>query len=60
MRWVVRDVAGGVLVIGALWTLFEALMRLRDHDYLAAFAASLLGLAVLGAAVELLRPTVGE
>jgi hypothetical protein len=35
-------------------------MRLRAHDYLAALAVIMVGLALLGAGVELLRPTVGE
>jgi len=60
MRWVVRDVAGGLLVVASLATCFEGLMRLRAHDYLSALAVVLLGLALLGAGVELLRPTVGE
>lgn len=60
MRWVVRDVVGGLLVLASLATCFEGLMRLRAHDYLAALAVVMLGLALLGAGVELLRPTVGE
>ena len=60
MRWVVRDVAGAVLVIAALVALFEAIGRLRDHDYVSGALVILVGLAVLGAGVELLRPTVGE
>ncbi|MCA9532790.1 MAG: hypothetical protein KC593_03890 [Myxococcales bacterium] len=60
MRWVVRDVAGGALVVASLVTCFEGLMRLRAHDYLAAVVVLMVGLALLGAGVELLRPTVGE
>ena len=45
MRWVVRDVAGGLLVVASLATCVEGMLRLRDHDYLAALAVILLGLA---------------
>ena len=60
MRWVVRDVAGGALIVAALAALFEAMGRLREHDYVSGALVILVGLAVLGAGVELLRPTVGE
>ena len=56
----IRDIAGGLLVLGALVGFFEALMRLRAHDYIAGFVIIMAGLGVMGAGVELLRPTVGE
>lgn len=60
MRSWVRDICGALLVLGALAGLFEGLMRLRAHDYVAAFIIMMAGLGVMGAGVELLRPTVGE
>ena len=48
------------MVVASLVTCFEGLMRLRAHDYLAAVVVLMVGLALLGAGVELLRPTVGE
>ena len=47
-------------MLGAIVAFVEALSHLRGHDYVSAVLAILLGLAVLGAGVELLRPTVGE
>ncbi|MBX3275337.1 MAG: hypothetical protein KF729_34040 [Sandaracinaceae bacterium] len=60
MARVVRDGAGLLFVVVALAALGGGVAELRDHDYLAAGLLLLTGLAVLRAAVELLRPTVGE
>lgn len=55
-----REVFGVLLLVAALGTLFSGVMNLRAHDYVAAILLSVMGLALLGAGVELLRPTVGE
>ncbi len=55
-----REVLGALLLVAALVTLFFAVMNLRAHDYVAAILLSVMGVALLGAGVELLRPTVGE
>jgi hypothetical protein len=60
MGRIVRDGSGLLLVLAALAALFHAVSQLRGHDYLAAALMVLMGLAVLRAGVELLRPTVGE
>jgi len=60
MTRVVRDGAGLLLVGVALVSLFFGVGELRQHDYLASAMLLIVGLAVLRAAVELLRPTVGE
>lgn len=55
-----RDGSGGILVLVSLTVLFYAVGQLRDHDYVAAIVLVVMGLAILGAGVELLRPSVGE
>ncbi len=60
MAGVVRDGAGLLLVGAALVALGFGVAELREHDYLASALLLVTGLAVLRAAVELLRPTVGE
>ena len=58
-RWV-RDGTGAVLVLVSLVILFFGVTELRGHDYVAAIVLVVTGLSLLGAGVELLRPTVGE
>lgn len=58
-RWV-RDGSGALLVAGSLGVLFYAILQLRSHDYVAAVILVVTGLCLLGAGVELLRPSVGE
>lgn len=60
MRRVVRDGSGGLLVLAALGVLFYGVVELRAHDYVSAIILVVTGLCVLGAGVELLRPSVGE
>lgn len=58
MRW--QEPAGGILLIGSLGGLFYAVMLLRGHDYVSAIVLTIIGLALLAASVELLRPSAGE
>jgi hypothetical protein len=55
-----RDGSGFLLLIGALAVLWVAITSLRLHDFLSAIVLVVVGLALLGASVELLRPSVGE
>ncbi len=55
-----REGLGTLLLLAALVTLFLGVMDLRAHDYVAAILLSFIGLALLGAGVELLRPSLGE
>jgi hypothetical protein len=60
MRRALRDGSGALLVLTSLGVLFYAVVQLRGHDYVAAIVLTVSGLALLGAGVELLRPSVGE
>lgn len=60
MSRVVRDSAGAVLVLASLGVLFVAVRELLAHDYVAAIVLVVTGLSLLGAGVDLLRPSVGE
>lgn len=60
MARVIRDGSGLVFALLALAALGAGVVELRDHDYLAAALLLVTGISVLRAAVELLRPTVGE
>lgn len=60
MARVIRDGSGLLFAVLALAALGAGIVELRDHDYLAAALLLVTGIAVLRAAVELLRPTVGE
>ncbi|MEM9068791.1 MAG: hypothetical protein AAGE52_09800 [Myxococcota bacterium] len=55
-----REGSGALLLLSALATLFYGVVKLRAHDYVATIVLVVVGLALLGAAVELLRPSVGE
>lgn len=58
-RWL-REGSGTVLVAVALFVIFHGVTALRTHDYLASIVLAVTGLSLLRAAVELLRPTLGE
>ncbi|MCG8558070.1 MAG: hypothetical protein MJD61_22700 [Proteobacteria bacterium] len=60
MRRVLREASGLVVLLAALSTLFYAIVQLRGREYIACFVLVLTGLSLLHAAVELLRPSVGE
>ncbi len=60
MARVIRDGSGLLFAVLALAALGAGVVELRDHDYLAAALLLVTGIGVLRAAVELLRPTVGE
>ncbi|MBC7171591.1 MAG: hypothetical protein H5U40_04155 [Polyangiaceae bacterium] len=60
MRKVVRDGSGIVLLVSSLGVLFRGVVTLGRHDYVAALTLVVVGLALLGAAMELLRPGIGE
>jgi hypothetical protein len=55
-----RDASGAVLVLAALGVLFYAVTELRSHDYVSAIVLVVMGLGLLGAGVDLLRPSMGE
>jgi len=59
LSWL-REGSGGLLLLSAAATLFHGVLQLRGHDYVAAIVLVVIGLALLGAAVELLRPSTGE
>ncbi|MBN1652553.1 MAG: hypothetical protein JXA30_02135 [Deltaproteobacteria bacterium] len=60
MRLGVREGLGVLLLLSSLATLFYAVSLLRLRDYLACIILVLTGLSLLRAAVELLRPSIGE
>ncbi len=60
MRRLLRELAGFVLLASALGVLFRGVLTFGRHDYVAALALVVVGLALLGAGVELLRPGLGE
>jgi hypothetical protein len=60
MGRVLRDGSGTVLVAAALAALFHGVTQLRSHDYLACIVLTVIGLSLLRAGVELLRPSLGE
>jgi apolipoprotein N-acyltransferase len=56
----VRDSSGLLLVLAALGALFYAVVQLRAHDYLSSILVIVVGVSLLWAGVELLRPSIGE
>jgi hypothetical protein len=60
MGRVLRDGSGALLVLAALAVLGYGIFELRRHDYVSAIVLVVTGLSLLGAGVELLRPTIGE
>lgn len=57
---VIRDATGAVLSLLSLAVLFYGVVELRGHDYVSAIVLVVTGLCLLGAGLEILRPTVGE
>jgi hypothetical protein len=55
-----KDGAGYALLVVALTILLLGVDAVRSHDYVAAILVLGTGLAVLRAAVTLLRPSIGE
>ncbi len=51
---------GGVLVVAALAFLGLSVSHLRDQEYVGTVLLVTTGLSLLRAAVELLRPSMGE
>lgn len=60
MRAFVRDSAGLVLLATSLAALGRGVIVLGRHDYVAAVLFVIVGLSLVGAGLELLRPGVGE
>ncbi len=56
----VRELAGLGLLVSSLGVLFRGVLVLGRHDYVAALVLVVVGLSLLGAAMELLRPGLGE
>jgi hypothetical protein len=55
-----REAMGGVLVFAALAFLGLSVSHLRDQEYVGTVLLVTTGLSLLRAAVELLRPSMGE
>ena len=55
-----REALGALLLVASVATLFLGVMSLRSHDFVGAIVLVVVGLALLGAGVELLRPSLGE
>jgi hypothetical protein len=60
MGRIFRDTSGAILVLAALGVLYYAITELRGHDYVSAVVLVVTGLSLLGAGVDLLRPSMGE
>jgi hypothetical protein len=60
MRALLRETAGLVLLVSSLAALGRAVIVLGRHDYVAAVLFVAVGLSLVGAGLELLRPGVGE
>ena len=56
----VRDGFGGALLGGAFGARFAGVRALRGHDYVASILLIIVGIALVGAGVELLRVRAGE
>lgn len=54
------EVLGGLVMLAGLAVLFEAILMLRAHDYVAALLLGLVAVPLVRAAVDLLRPSLGE
>ncbi len=59
MVWL-REGTGALLVLAAVAACGYGVLQLRAHDYVSAIVVVVIGLALLGAGTELLRPSVGE
>ncbi|NOY93563.1 MAG: hypothetical protein GXP55_20455, partial [Deltaproteobacteria bacterium] len=59
MRWL-REFSGASLAVLAFGLMAHAVLSLGQHAWLEAALICLLGWTALGAATELLRPSVGE
>jgi hypothetical protein len=55
-----REGSGTLLVLGALAVLYQAVSVLRGRDYLGCIILVMVGLSVMRAGVELLRPSIGD
>lgn len=60
MNRVLRESSGALLVLASIAVLFYAVRELRGHDYVSAIVLVVTGLSLLGAGVDLLRPSIGE
>jgi hypothetical protein len=60
MSRVIRDGSGVVLLFSAFGALWGTVLELRARDYVAAMLWATVGLALVRAAVALLRPSMGE
>ncbi len=55
-----REVLGLVVLILALGVLAGGIWELRAHDYVSAIVLVVVGLGLLGAGLELVRPSMAE
>ncbi len=60
MKSRLREGLGAVLLVSALATLGVALWGLHHHDFVEAVLGTVIGLAFLGAGVELFRASMAE
>ncbi|MEM1417467.1 MAG: hypothetical protein AAGH15_21400 [Myxococcota bacterium] len=55
-----RDAFGAAMLLAAFTSLFAGVRALRGHDYVAALLLVIVGIALVGGGVELLRARAGE
>lgn len=60
MNRVLRDSFGVLLILVGLSALLGVVLDVRAHDYVAAMLWATVGMALVRAAVALLRPSMGE
>lgn len=60
LKLMIREVSGATLVLAALGIFYVVVLDLGSQDYVAAIVRTMMGIALLGSGVELLRPSVGE
>jgi hypothetical protein len=61
MRWKhLREGAGALLILSALFVLGTGIRHLRDQEFVGALLLISVSLALVRSGVELLRPSMGE
>lgn len=60
MNRVLRDGSGALLLLLGLAALWGVVLDVRGHDYVAAMLWATVAVALVRAAVALLRPSMGE
>ena len=55
-----REAGGGLLLCASFAAIVRSVMHLQSHDFVSALIMCVIGLALLGAGFEALRPSIGE